>query len=64
MKGQLLGSMPATIYLTPEELWKIVGLIDPGVVFALPRLLVRGWWRSRRRTIAEGSAPGGEAVGH
>lgn len=64
MKGQLLGSMPATIYLTPEELWKIVGLIDPGVAFALPRLLARGWWRSRQHTTAEGSAPGGEAVGH
>lgn len=60
MRAKLLGSMPATIYITPEELWKVVGLIDAGVAFALPRLLVVGWWRSRHRAPpADASLPGG-----
>jgi hypothetical protein len=49
MKAQLLGAMPATIYVAPEELWKIVGLMSADTAFALPRLLLVGWLRVRRQ---------------
>jgi multisubunit Na+/H+ antiporter MnhF subunit len=57
MKAQLLGAMPATIYVSPEELWKIVGLLGADTAFALPRLLTLGWLRVRRQPRAEPSRP-------
>lgn len=49
MKAQLLGAMPATIYIAPEELWKILGLLEADAVFSLPRLLFVGWLKVRRQ---------------
>jgi hypothetical protein len=48
MKGKLLGAMPATIYLTPAEFWKLLGLVDARVVLALPGLALGGWRAARR----------------
>lgn len=47
MKAVLLGSMPATIYVSPAELWKFLGLLDTDVALRLPGALAKGWWRSR-----------------
>lgn len=49
VKSILLGSMPETIYMRPEELCKMVAVMDPAVIFALPRLLYAGW-KSNRAT--------------
>ena len=37
MKGKLMGAMPATIYLKPDEIWNLIGMIPAGVVFAVLR---------------------------
>jgi len=55
IKAQLLGAMPSTIYVHPEELWKMIGLLDADAVFSIPRLLLLGWLKARR-------APGAPAT--
>ncbi|NJD28635.1 MAG: hypothetical protein FIA92_10100 [Chloroflexi bacterium] len=61
MKGKLLGAMPATIYLTPAEFWKLLGLVDLRVILSLPGLAVRGWLAARReretRPAGAGTTP-------
>ncbi len=54
IKANILTTIPATIYVHPEELWKALGMIDSGVIARLPTLLVKGWWRTRR--LAKASA--------
>ena len=49
MKAKLLGAMPTTIYIAPEELWKMVGLLDTDAAFSLVRLLLVGSLRARRQ---------------
>jgi hypothetical protein len=63
MKAQLLGAMPATIYVSPEELWKIVGLLGADTAFALPRLLTLGWLSVRRGAGRTGGATGNGRAG-
>ena len=48
IKANLLGTMPTTIYVHPEEIWKTLGMIDSTVIARLPVLLLKGWWRTRR----------------
>jgi len=51
IKAVLLGSMPSTIYIHPEEIWKVLALIDDSVIWHLPILLYRGWKRARLESI-------------
>lgn len=37
MKGKLMGAMPATIYIKPNELWNLLGMVPARVVFAAVR---------------------------
>lgn len=46
-KGMLLGSMPETIYMYPEEICKALAMIDFGVILALPKILYTGWKRNQ-----------------
>jgi hypothetical protein len=62
MKANLLNTMPSTIYLTPDELWKAIGLMDASVVLALPRMLMLGWWRSRRSDRKDSASPTGTST--
>lgn len=48
MKGKGMGSLPMTMYLRPEEIWKATKLLSWSVVWYIPVILVKGWWRSRR----------------
>lgn len=45
VKGRLMGAMPATILIQPEEAWKALGLLGARVIVALPWILLVGWWR-------------------
>ena len=49
MKGKLMGAMPATIYLRPDEIWNVIGMIPASVVFAVLRELAL----PRRRPAAK-----------
>jgi hypothetical protein len=46
-KSMLLGSMPETIYMRPEEICKAIALIDSKVILSLPVILYKGWKRNR-----------------
>ena len=48
LKGKITGTMPATIYIKPEEIWDARKLLSWSVVWYLPVMIVKGWWRRRR----------------
>jgi len=51
----LLGSMPATIIMKPEELWKMLPLVESNVVSHLPAMLYKGW-KGVRKQVKEQQA--------
>lgn len=48
VKAVLLGTMPTTIYMRPEEVWKLLPLIDASVIWRLPVIFYRGLKRTRQ----------------
>jgi|SRR5215469_8242576 len=51
VKGRLMGAMPATILIRPEEAWRGVGLMGPRAILAMPVFLLSGWWRCLKRNV-------------
>jgi len=49
-KSILLGSMPETIYVRPEELCKMMSLMDIKVILSLPGILYKGWRGNRSQS--------------
>ncbi|MDY6892769.1 MAG: hypothetical protein SVO26_03515 [Chloroflexota bacterium] len=49
MKGKMMGAMPATIYIKPEEIWGAKSLLSWSVIWYLPIIVVKGWLRSRKQ---------------
>jgi hypothetical protein len=47
MKGKMMGTMPATIYIKPKEVWQGMRLLRWPIISYLPLLLFRAW-RSRK----------------
>lgn len=41
-KAVLLGSMPSTMYMRPEEVWKVVGMLSFETLMGLPKFLILG----------------------
>jgi hypothetical protein len=41
-KAILLGSMPSTMYMRPEEVWKVLGMISLETILGMPRFLLTG----------------------
>ena len=54
LEGKITGTMPAMLYIKPEELWEARKLLSLPVVWYLPIMIVKGWWR-RRRLLPQGS---------
>jgi hypothetical protein len=52
VRGKVMGSMPTTIHLRPEDLWQAWGLVTWRMLLALPRLMWRGYRRSRAAAAA------------
>jgi hypothetical protein len=48
MKGNMMGTMPATIYLKPEDIWESKSLLSWSVVLYFPIMIFKGWWRTRK----------------
>ena len=46
VKGKVMGSMPTTIHLRPEDLWQAKKLLTWRIVVALPGLLLNGYRRA------------------
>ena len=51
-KSVLLNSMPETIFIRPEELCKVVTLLDAKTLSKLPGLLYQGWKDGRKTAKA------------
>jgi len=49
MKGKMMGTMPATIYLKPEEVWQAKSLLSWSIIWYLPILMIKGWRQSRKQ---------------
>jgi hypothetical protein len=47
IKGKVMGSMPTTIHLRPEDLWQAYRLLSWRILLALPVLMLKGYRRSR-----------------
>ena len=48
MKGKMMGAMTMTIYLKPEDVWNGKSLLSWSVIFYLPVMVVKGFFRSRK----------------
>lgn len=46
VKGKMLKSMPATIYIKPKEIWQAKSLLKWHVVFYMPIIILKGFWSS------------------
>lgn len=54
-KATLLGAMPSTMYFRPDEVWKLLGLLDWDTVRHLPAFLVKGALAVRQQEGKEGN---------
>ncbi len=52
VKGKMMGTMATTIFVDPEELWAAFRLFSAGTILRLPAMLLKGWSRSRRKTLS------------
>ncbi|MFH2043951.1 MAG: hypothetical protein ABIK92_02265 [Pseudomonadota bacterium] len=48
MKGTLMGTMPSTIYVKPEEVWNAIKMLSWSIISYLPMMIIKGWRVSRR----------------
>ena len=52
MKGKMMEAMSMSIYLKPEDIWEGKKLLSWSILWYLPIILFKGWWRSMRREKA------------
>jgi len=48
MKGKMMGTMYASIYLRPQDVWQALRLLSFSTVLRLPVILFTGFWRNRK----------------
>ncbi len=53
VKGKMMRSMPATIYLRPEEMVKALKLLSWRVVLIIPVMIVKGLWLTLKNKEAD-----------
>ena len=53
VKGKMMDAMLMSIYLRPEDMWKSKSLLSWSVIWYLPVILVKGWWRNLRKEKEE-----------
>ncbi len=53
LKTKVMGSMPATIVLRPQDLWEAMRLLCWPLVLHLPGMLYRGWRLARAASIVK-----------
>ena len=49
MKGKMMDAMLMSIYLKPEDVWEAKSLLSWSVIWYMPIIIVKGWWRSRKK---------------
>jgi len=48
-KGKMMGAMPASIFLRPNDLWQAKSLLSWRVIRYLPSMAIKGWKQSRKQ---------------
>jgi hypothetical protein len=46
MKGKMMEAMAMSIYLKPEDIWEGKNLLTWSIIWYMPIIIVKGWWRS------------------
>ena len=54
MKGKMMEAMNMSIYLKPEDIWEAKNLLSWSVIWYMPVIIVKGWWRSMKKKNKEG----------
>ena len=49
MKGKMMEAMAMSIYLRPEDIWAGKSLLSWSIIWYMPIILVKGWWRSLKK---------------
>lgn len=49
IKGKMMGTMAATIVITPDDVWDAYRLVPMATLLRLPLILLKGW-RIRRNS--------------
>jgi len=49
MKGNMMGTMPGTFYITPEDMWNAVKMVNIRFIFDVISVLIKGILASRKR---------------
>jgi hypothetical protein len=43
LRGKIMGTMPTSAYLHPEEAWAMLGILTQQVILTMPSYLFHGW---------------------
>lgn len=54
MKGKMMDAMLMSIYLKPEDIWQAKSLLSWPVIWYMPIIMLKGWWRSFRKSNEKG----------
>ena len=49
VKGKMMEAMTMSIYLRPEDVWESKSLLSWSIIWYLPVIIVKGWWRCLRK---------------
>ena len=49
LKGKMMEAMSMSIYLKPEDIWEARKLLSWSIIWHLPIIIVKGWWRSKSK---------------
>lgn len=49
MKATVMGAMPMTVYIRPEEIWSMMKLLSWPVIWYLPIIMAKGWRRALKK---------------
>ena len=49
MKGKMMDAMAMSIVMKPEDIWSAKNLLSWSVIWYMPVLLAKGWWRSLKK---------------
>ena len=49
MKGKMMEAMSMSIFLKPEDIWAGKKLLTWSVIWYMPVILFKGWWRNMKK---------------
>ena len=52
MKGKMMEAMSMSIYLKPEDIWEGKKLLSWSIIWYMPVIIIKGWWRSMMKKKA------------